>query len=231
MSKLFDMKITYLGHAALSIEVGETHIIVDPFISPNELAKDIDINALKADFILITHAHQDHIIDVDAIVKNTGAKIISNYEIVTHYAAKGFEGHPMNHGGSWQFDFGKLSYVNAVHTSSFPDGSYGGQPGGFILESDEGNLYIAGDTALTMDMKLIPMQCQIDFAVLPIGDNFTMGVEGAIYASDFIECNHIMGYHYDTFGYIVIDHEDAIKAFKDKGKNLTLLGIGEELTF
>ncbi len=231
MSKLFDMKITYLGHAALSIEVCDTHIIVDPFISPNELAKDIDIKALKADFILITHAHQDHIVDVEAIVKNTGAKIISNYEIVTYYGGKGLDGHPMNHGGSWQFDFGKLSYVNAVHSSSFPDGSYGGQPGGFILESDEGNLYIAGDTALTIDMKLIPIQCKIDFAVLPIGDNFTMGIESAIHASDFIECNNIMGYHYDTFGYIVIDHEDAIKAFGDKGKNLTLLGIGEELTF
>jgi len=225
------MKITYLGHAALSIEVGDKHIVVDPFISPNELAKDIDINALKADYILITHAHQDHIVDVEAIVKNTGAKLVSNFEIINHYGEKGIEGHPMNHGGSWQFDFGKLTYTNAVHTSSFPDGSYGGQPGGFILETDEGNLYIAGDTALTMDMKLIPMQCKIDLAILPIGDNFTMGVESAIHASDFIQCNNIMGYHYDTFGYIVIDHEEAIKAFEEKGKGLILLGIGEDLVF
>ena len=225
------MKITYLGHAALAIEVGDTHIIVDPFISPNELAKDIDINALKADYILITHAHQDHIVDVDAIAKNTGAKIISNFEIVNHYAAKGFEGHPMNHGGSWQFDFGKLTYTNAIHTSSFPDGSYGGQPGGFILETAEGNLYIAGDTALTMDMKLIPMQCVIDLAVLPIGDNFTMGAESAIIAADFIECNEILGYHYDTFGYIVIDHQEAQESFKKTGKNLILLPIGDHLNF
>jgi len=94
------MKITYLGHAALSIEVGDTHIIVDPFISPNELAKDIDIDALKADYILITHAHQDHIVDVETIAKNTGAKVVSNFEIVNHYGAKGIDGHPMNHGGS-----------------------------------------------------------------------------------------------------------------------------------
>ena len=225
------MKITYLGHAALSIEVGDTHIVVDPFISPNELAKDIDINALKADYILITHAHQDHIVDVETIAKNTGAKVVSNYEIVNHYTALGLEGHPMNHGGSWQFDFGKLTYTNAVHTSSFPDGSYGGQPGGFILESEEGNLYIAGDTALTMDMKLIPLQCHIDLAVLPIGDNFTMGVESAIIASDFIQCNEILGYHYDTFGYIIIDHDEAVSSFDKAGKNLTLLPIGNSLVF
>lgn len=224
------MKITYLGHAALSVEIGETTIIVDPFISPNELAKDIDVNELKADYILITHAHQDHIVDVETIVKNTGAKIVSNYEIVTHYGNLGFEGHPMNHGGSWQFDFGRVTYTNAIHTSSFPDGSYGGQPGGFILETSEGNLYIAGDTALTMDMKLIPMQCNIDLAVLPIGDNFTMGIESAIIASDFIECNKVLGYHYDTFGYIVIDHDEAQKAFADEGKDLILLPIGEALS-
>jgi L-ascorbate metabolism protein UlaG (beta-lactamase superfamily) len=224
------MKITYLGHAALSIEVSETTIIVDPFISPNELAKDIDVNALKADYILITHAHQDHIVDVETIVKNTGAKIVSNYEIVTHYGNLGLEGHPMNHGGSWQFDFGKVTYTNAIHTSSFPDGSYGGQPGGFILETAEGNLYIAGDTALTMDMKLIPMQCKIDLAVLPIGDNFTMGIESAVIASDFIECNKVLGYHYDTFGYIIIDHDEAQKAFAKEGKDLILLPIGQALS-
>lgn len=224
------MKITYLGHAALSIEVGETTIIVDPFISPNELAKDIDVNVLKADYILITHAHQDHIVDVEAIVNNTGAKIVSNYEIVTHYGNLGFAGHPMNHGGSWQFDFGRVTYTNAIHTSSFPDGSYGGQPGGFILETAEGNVYIAGDTALTMDMKLIPMQCRIDLAILPIGDNFTMGIESAVIASDFIECNKVLGYHYDTFGYIIIDHDEAQKAFSKEGKNLILLPIGGALS-
>ena len=103
------MKITYLGHAALAIEVAEKKLIVDPFISPNPLAKDIDIEALEADYILITHAHQDHIVDVDAIAKRTGAKIISNFEIVTHYGNLGFEGHPMNHGGSWQFEFGRVT--------------------------------------------------------------------------------------------------------------------------
>ncbi len=223
------MKITYLGHASLQIEVAGKNIIVDPFITPNELAKDIDVNSLKADYILLTHAHQDHIVDVDVIVKNTGAKIVSNFEIVTHYSNKGFEGHPMNHGGSWQFDFGKVTYTNAIHTSSFPDGSYGGQPGGFIIETKEGNIYIAGDTALTMDMKLIPMKVKLDLAILPIGDNFTMGIEDAIIASDFIACDNILGYHYDTFGYIEINHEEAIKAFENKNKKLHLLEIASSL--
>jgi len=223
------MKITYLGHASLAIEVAGKNIIVDPFISANELAKDIKPDQLKADYILLTHAHQDHILDVETIAKRTKAKIVSNFEIVNYYGNKGFEGHPMNHGGSWQFDFGKLTYVNAIHTSSFPDGSYGGQPGGFILQTDEGNIYIAGDTALTMDMKLIPLQAKLDLAVLPIGDNFTMGIESAVIASDFIQCNRILGYHYDTFGYIVIDHKKAKQAFKEKGKELILLPVGEDI--
>ena len=223
------MKITFLGHASLSIEVAGINIIVDPFITANDLAKDIDIDALKADYILITHAHQDHVLDVESIAKRTGAKVVSNYEIVTHYGELGFEGHPMNHGGSWKFDFGRLTYVNAIHTSSFPDGTYGGQPGGFILESEEGNIYIAGDTALTMDMKLIPLQTKLDLAVLPIGDNFTMGIESAVIAADFIECSTILGYHYDTFGYIEIDHSEAKSKFSKAGKELHLLDIGKSL--
>jgi len=223
------MKITFLGHASLSIEVNGKHIIVDPFISANELANKIDINTLKADYILITHAHQDHILDVESIAKRTKAKIVSNYEIVTHYGNKEIEGHPMNHGGSWQFDFGKITYTNAIHTSSFPDGSYGGQPGGFILETKEGNIYIAGDTALTMDMKLIPMQTKLDLAILPIGDNFTMGIESASIAAKFVECNKVLGYHYDTFGYIEIDHKKAIDIFKNKNIDLVLLEIGSSM--
>lgn len=222
------MKITYLGHAALTIQVAGKNLIVDPFISPNELAKDIDVDQLAADYILITHAHEDHIADVESIAKRTGAKVVSNFEIVSYFGAKGIEGHPMNHGGSWQFDFGRLTYTNAVHSSSFPDGSYGGQPGGFVLETSEGNVYIAGDTSLTTDMQLIPMQCKIDLAVLPIGDNFTMGVESSVIAADFVKTDRVLGCHYDTFGYIVIDHDAAKQKFKNAGKDLILLAIGED---
>jgi L-ascorbate metabolism protein UlaG (beta-lactamase superfamily) len=224
------MEITFYGQNSLAIKVAGKNIIVDPFITGNDLSKDkVDINKLKADYILLTHAHQDHILDAEAIAKNTGATIVSNYEIANHYEDKGFNVHPMNHGGNWKFDFGNVKYVNAIHTSSFPDGSYGGQPGGFVLETEEGNIYIAGDTALTMDMKLIPMRTKLDLAVLPIGDNFTMGVDDAIVASDFIECDKILGCHYDTFGYIEIDHKLAKEKFKMKNKKLHILPIGESI--
>ncbi len=224
------MKITFYGQNTLALKIGDVNVLVDPFITGNDLSKDkVDIMDLKADYILLTHAHQDHTLDAEAIAKNTGAVIVSNYEIANHYEAKGFEVHPMNHGGSWDFEFGKVKYVNAIHTSSFPDGSYGGQPGGFVIEGEHKNIYIAGDTALTMDMKLIPMQTNLDLAVLPIGDNFTMGVDDAIVASDFIECDKILGCHYDTFGYIEIDHEEAKRKFYEKGKDLMLLEIGEAI--
>lgn len=224
------MKITFLGHASLHIEIDNTNILVDPFITGNPKASHINIEDLKADYILVTHAHQDHILDVEAIAKRTNAIVISNYEIVTHFGNLNIEGHPMNHGGAWNFDFGKVKYVNAIHTSSFPDGSYGGQPGGFIIESKEKTIYIAGDTALTLDMKLIPLQTTLDLAILPIGDNFTMGIEDAILASDFVECNNILGYHFDTFGYIEINHEKAKREFSNKNKDLTLLEIGESIS-
>ena len=223
------MKITFYGHACLGIQIDDINILVDPFITGNEKAENIDINQLKADYIMVTHAHQDHILDVEAIANRTGAIIISNYEIVTHFGSLGLEGHPMNHGGQWDFEFGNVKYVNAIHTSSFPDGTYGGQPGGFIIESEHKNIYIAGDTALTFDMKLIPLQTKLDLAILPIGDNFTMGINDAILASDFVECDKILGCHFDTFGYIEIDHEVAKRKFFEKDKDLMLLEIGESI--
>lgn len=223
------MKITFLGHASLQIKIGDISILVDPFISGNPKASNINVDELEADYILLTHAHQDHILDVEAIAKRTEAVIVSNYEIVTHYQNKGLEGHPMNHGGNWDFEFGKLKYVNAIHTSSFSDGSYGGQPGGFVIEGEHKNIYIAGDTALTYDMKLIPLHTKLDLAILPIGDNFTMGIDDALIAADFVECDKILGYHFDTFGYIEIDHEAAKRKFFENDKDLMLLEIGESI--
>ena len=223
------MKITFYGHASIGIEVSGKHIIIDPFISANEKASHIDINALKADYILLTHAHQDHIIDVEAIAKNNNSVIVSNWEIATYYGNKGFQSHPMNHGGSWQFDFGRVKYVSAIHSSSFPDGTYGGNPGGFVIEGEHKNIYISGDTALTMDMKLIPMRTNLDLAVFPIGNNFTMDVEDAILAAEFVDCDKVLGCHYDTFGFIVINCDEAKKKFFDAGKDLMLLEIGQSI--
>ena len=223
------MKITFYGHASIGIEVSDKNIIIDPFISGKSSASHIDINSLKADYILLTHAHQDHTLDVETIAKNTNAVIVSNYEIASYYGNKGFQYHPMNHGGSWQFDFGKVKYVAAVHSSSFPDGTYGGNPGGFVIEGEHKNIYISGDTALTMDMKLIPMRTKLDLAIFPIGNNFTMDVDDAIIGADFVDCDKILGCHYNTFGFIVINHEEAIKKFFDAGKDLMLLEIGESI--
>ena len=224
------MKITFYGQNCFGIETDKFKILTDPFITGNDLAKDkIDIKKIEADFIFLTHAHQDHTLDAEAIAKNTGATIVSNNEIAIHYEKKGFNVHPMNHGGSWDFDFGKAKYVNAIHTSSFADGSYGGQPGGFVFSIGGKTIYMAGDTALTMDMKLIPMEFDLDLAILPIGDNFTMGIQDAIKASEFIECDKIIGCHYDTFGFIKIDHHKARGQFELAGKELTLMEIGSSM--
>jgi len=224
------MKITFLGHATLLIKTTKALILVDPFISGNDLAKNkVSISDLKPDFILLTHAHQDHVLDVEAIAQQSNATIVSNYEIATYYEKKGFTVHPMNHGGNWDFNFGGLKYVNAIHSSSFADGTYGGQPGGFILSADDKNVYIAGDTALTYDMQLIPMTFSLDLAILPIGDNFTMGVDDAVIAADFVGCDVVLGYHFDTFGYIKIDHSQAKEKFDEVNKKLYLLDIGKSI--
>lgn len=223
------MKFTYFGHSCFLVEFGGKKLLLDPFISPNELAKDVDINSIEADYILLSHGHEDHIADAETIGKRTGAKIIATFEIATWYEAKGLKAHPMNTGGKWKFDFGTVKMVNAVHSSVLPDGTYGANPVGFVISNDENAFYFAGDTALTWDMKLIPMICpKLDVAILPIGDNFTMGYEDAIIASDFIECNNIIGCHFDTFGYVKIDHEAVQSAFEAKGKQLTLPKIGKE---
>lgn len=222
------MKITYTGHGGFVVEVSGKSLVFDPFISPNELAKDkINVEDIKADYVLLTHGHMDHVADAEAIARQNNTPIISNFEIVGWYEEKGLKGHPMNHGGKWQFDFGTVNYVNAVHSSVLPDGTYGGNPGGFVITTDEGTFYFAGDTALTWDMKLIPLLYpKLDFAILPIGDNFTMSYEHAVIASDFIECDNIIGCHYDTFGFIEINHNAAKKAFEEKGKQLLLPEIG-----
>jgi len=224
------MKLSYYGHSTFLLEIKGLNLLFDPFITPNELAKDIDANSIPADYILVSHGHEDHVADAVSIAKRTGATVVSNFEIVSWFGVQGVEkGHPMNHGGSWSFDFGSVKYVNAVHSSVLPDGTYGGNPGGFIISTDEGNVYYAGDTALTYDMKLIGDTANISHAILPIGDNFTMGVDDAVIAAEFVGCNEIIGMHYDTFGYIEINKEEAKGKFSTAGKTLTLLNIGETI--
>ena len=225
------MKVTYLGHACVNIQIEGAHFLVDPFISANPLAEHIDINSIEATYILLTHAHADHILDAEAIAKRTGAPLITNPEILDPYRKLGLDGHDMNIGGSHRFLDGKvkIKMVKAVHSSSFPDGSYGGNPAGFLINYKDQTIYISGDTALTMDMKIIPHQYKVDLAILPIGNNYTMGVRDALTAAKFVETNNVLGVHYDTFDVIKIDKEASKRKFSDAHKRLHLLEIGNSL--
>lgn len=223
------MRFTFYGHSCFSIDVAGKKLLFDPFITGNELAKGIDVNSIEADYILVSHGHGDHVGDLVSIAKKTGATIIGAYEVVNWAAAQGCDkGHGMNF-GPFDFDFGQVRMVPAWHSSSMPDGTYGGNPGGFVIKTSEGSFYYTGDTCLMMDMQLIPRYADIDFTVMPIGGNFTMNVDDAVIAADFIKCKKIIGVHFDTFGYIRIDHDKARDAFQKAGLSLTLPEIGKTI--
>lgn len=224
------MKFSFYGHASFGVEINGKKIVFDPFITHNELAKSIDINTIEADYIFLSHGHDDHIADLVTLARRTGATVVGAPEVVGWAANQGLEKtHMMNTGGKWQFDFGVVKCVVAHHSSSLPDGSYGGNPLGFVFTSTAGNFYYAGDTALTLDMQLIPRYARLDFVVLPLGDNFTMGVEDAIIAAEFVDCKRIIGVHYDTFGYIKIDKEKTKQQFTAAGLELLLPAIGSTI--
>lgn len=224
------MKTTYYGHSCFGVEVAGRHLLFDPFITPNERASAIDVNRIPADFLFISHAHADHLADAVAIARRTGATVVANYEIYVWATQQGIRNAlPLNHGGSVKLDFGRAKMVNAVHSSSFPDGSYGGNPGGWVIETAEGNFYYSGDTALTADMKLIGDSTPLRFAALCLGDTFTMGIDDAVQAAQLVRCDQILGVHYDTFPPIQIDHAEAVGKFRAAGKTLHLVPIGQSV--
>lgn len=224
------MKFTYYGHSCFTVELGGKKVLFDPFITPNELAKHIDINTIEADFILVSHGHADHIADCIQIANQTKAMVVCSFEIAEWLGKQGVEKtHPMNTGGKWIFDFGTVKCVTAHHSSGLPDGSYGGNPMGFIITSVEKEFYYSGDTALTLDMQLVPRWASLDFAILPIGDNFTMDYADAIEAARMVNTTIVIGVHYDTFPYIRINHQQVKQAFANEGITLYLPGIGESI--
>ena len=224
------MKLTYYGHSCFLVETAGKKLLFDPFIRYNELAASVDVASIKADYILLSHAHQDHVADAVEIAKANNATVICAYELMGWLNQQGHDNvHPMNTGGQRQFDFGTVKCVVAHHSSSLPDGSYGGNPMGFVINSTEGDFYYSGDTALTMDMQLIPLWGKIKFAVLPIGDNFTMGAGDAAIAAEWVKTTQVVGVHYDTFGYIVVDKAAATQAFASKNITLNLPAIGETI--
>lgn len=224
------MKLTYFGHSCFSVEVKGKKLLFDPFITYNELANNIiDVDKLAADYILLSHGHGDHSADTVRIASRTGAKVITNWEIHEWLSKQSINTHPLNTGGKWNFGEFTVKAVVAQHSSGLPDGSYGGNPLGFIVYADEGTFYYSGDTALTLDMQLIPRWAKLNFVVLPIGDNFTMDAADASEAAKLVGCKTVVGVHYDTFGYIKIDHAKAKKIFSDAGQTLHLIDIGKSI--
>jgi L-ascorbate metabolism protein UlaG (beta-lactamase superfamily) len=226
------MNLTYYGHSCFGVHVDGAHLLFDPFISANPKAAAVDIDKIPADYILVSHGHFDHVDDVARIAKRTGATLVSNFEIVQWFGKHGVEkAHGMNLGGAWEFPFGRVKMTAATHSSSMPDGSYGGNPAGFLVETKQGHFYYSGDTALTRNMKLIGDSASLKFAVLCIGDNFTMGPEDAARAATFLEVKDVIGVHYDTFPPIEIDKKEAVREFAARGLNLHLLPVGGSKDF
>lgn len=192
-------KITWLGHSTFSIKIAEFTILVDPFFTYNQSAI-VSADQVSADFILVTHGHGDHIGDTIAIAKRTGATVISVSEICNWLKNKDVKTHSQHIGGGFHHPFGYLKLTNALHGSSLPDGSYGGNPCGLLITvKDSGKkIYLAGDTGLFGDMRLIGEE-GIDLAALPIGDNFTMGPADALRAVKLIQPKMVIPIHYNTF--------------------------------
>jgi len=224
------MEITYYGHSAFGVSINGKQILFDPFISGNPAAAQIDVSKIEVDYILLTHGHGDHLGDTVEIAKRTGATVVSNYEIVTWLENKGVKNTiPMNFGGNIDLDFCQVKVVLAIHSSTLPDGSAAGNPCGFIVESKEGSFYYSGDTALHYDMKMLAEFHKLDFAFLCLGDHFTMGVKDSLIASNFVNCQTVIGMHYDTMDVLKIDHEASKKLYADSGKILHLMDIGSTL--
>ncbi len=221
------MKYTYYGQSSFLLETETKKLLFDPFISQNPLAAKIDITKIEADYILISHGHGDHVGDLISLAKQTKATIIAIPEVIGWVMKQGVENaHPMNF-GKYKFDFGTVRMVWATHSAGLPDGSYGGNPAGFVLEIDNKQIYFAGDTGLTIEMKLLADLYKLDYAILPIGGNYTMDVDDAVIAADYINCSKIIGVHYDTFPVIEIDSKAAVESFKRAQKQLLLPAIGE----
>jgi L-ascorbate metabolism protein UlaG (beta-lactamase superfamily) len=223
-------KLTYYSHAAWKIETGQHTILIDPFITGNPTAP-VQAADIKADFIIVTHAHGDHLGDAVPIAQKNNALIISNFEIASWCQNQGVNAHPLHIGGSREFPFGRVKLTQAFHGSSFPDGSYGGMPAGVLITIEGKTLYHSGDTGLFGDMVLIGKMTPIDIALIPIGDNFTMGIEDAIQAVAFLQPKKVIPMHYSTFDIINTDPEQFIDQIKKKGFKGEVVPYGASIDF
>ena len=227
------MTLTYFGHSAFQIETNGTIILTDPFIDGNEHAEGIvEADSLDPDVVLLTHAHGDHYGNTPGILERTGAQVVANYEIIQYIGSQldHEAGHPMNTGGSWDFDWGRLTMTYARHSSSFPDGTYGGNPNGFILELEGKTIYNTGDTCYFGEFEWYADRYDIDLLLLPIGDDFTMGPEEAVAVAEILQPELTVPLHYDTFPYIEVDTDDWEDMMADAELSAQVVDPGEDLT-
>jgi L-ascorbate metabolism protein UlaG (beta-lactamase superfamily) len=221
------VKLTWYSHACFLIETSGTNLLIDPFLTGNPLAP-LRANRVKADYILISHGHGDHVGDAVAIAKRTGATVISNFEIQNWMVEQGVENvHPQHIGGGFDYPWGRVKLTIAHHGSRLPDGTYGGNPAGFLLYIQDKKIYHACDTGLFYDMKLIGEE-GIDLSILPIGDNFTMGPDDALRAVKLIQPTHVIPIHYNTFDVIKQDpHAWARRVESETSSKVTVLEPGQ----
>lgn len=223
-------KLTFLGHSAFLVEGSKGRVVIDPFLTGNPVAK-IKPGDLKVDYVLLTHGHGDHLGDGVDIAKANNATIVAPFELANYCSNQGANVHPMHIGGAHNFPFGRVKLTIAHHGSAAPDGTYTGNPCGFLVTMDGKTLYHSGDTGLFYDMKLIGEMNKIDVAVLPIGDNFTMGIDDAVKAAELLQPGLVIPMHYKTFDIIDVEPEQFVDAVKTRGLKAQLLSVGESLDY
>lgn len=223
-------KLTYFSHSAWKIESGSHTILIDPFLNDNPTSP-VKANEVKADFIIVTHGHGDHVGDAVEIAKANNSTIITNFEIANWLGEKGVNAHPMHIGGAKEFPFGKVKLTQAFHGSALPDGSYGGMPAGVLITVEGKTLYHTGDTGLFGDMKLIGEMNPLEIALIPIGDNFTMGMDDAVKAVELLKPKKVIPMHYKTFDVINADPNEFVKRVNKFGVDAEVLDYGASIEF
>lgn len=224
------MKLTYWGHSCFSLEDHGIHLLFDPFIRPNPLAKHIEISEIRPTHIFISHGHEDHMADAVEIATTNQATIIGSFEVV-NWISKHYKGnfHSLNIGGLVSAGQFNVKAVGASHSSSMPDGSYGGVAMGFVISHPSKRLYYSGDTGLSFDMKMVGEIHKPEIGLFPIGGTFTMDPADATLAAEYCGVSEVIGLHFDTFGIIEIDKKSAQECFRSKNKKLSLINIGESV--